>query len=171
MANKTSWVAGAGAGLTWATLINSADMTAGHSGSTPIVTGEAVLSSVADIDNATALDQFMDISASLVIASSTTVAGANLAFWIYALNQDASTYGDNLLAAGVGSGTKTPSFAPCAIIPIFAAASQTTLIGFASGIILPPGKFRVAIQNNSGFTLTSGTQTVKYRTYNQNLNA
>jgi len=38
-------------------------------------------------------------------------------------------------------------------------------------VIIPPGSFRLAIQNNSGFTLTSGTQTVKYRTYNINLNS
>jgi hypothetical protein len=56
------------------------------------------------------------------------------------------------------------------VIPLYAAVTQTTLIGIAKGIVMPAGTFAVAIQNNSGFTLTSGTQTVKYRTYNINLN-
>jgi hypothetical protein len=165
MANRTAWVAGLGQGLTWGTLINSADMTAG-----PLATANTVLSSVADIANGSALDQFMDISVSLVISSNTIAAGANLAFWIYALNQDGTTYGDGILVAGTGAAV-TPSFPPCAIIGLHAATSQTALLGFYQGIIIPPGSFRVAIQNNSGFTLTSGTQTVKYRTYNQNLNS
>ena len=164
MTSRTAWVAGNGQGLTWGTLINSVDMTTG-----PLATANTVLSSVADIANGTNLDQFMDISASLVIASSTIVAGANLSFWLYALNQDGSTYGDGQFTAGTGA-AKTPTFPPCAIMPLVAAAAQTALIGFSAGIIIPPGSFRVAIQNNSGFTLTSGTQTVKYRTYNQNLN-
>lgn len=163
MANKTSWVAGAGVGLTWTTVINSSDMAS-------MATANTVLSSVADIANGTNLDQFMDLSASLVISSSTIAAGANLAFWLYALNQDGSTYGDGQFTAGTAA-AKTPTFSPCATMPLVAAASQTALLGFSQGIILPPGSFRLAIQNNSGFTLTSGTQTVKYRTYNQNLNA
>jgi hypothetical protein len=162
MTNRTAWVAGNGVGLTWSTAINSADMAS-------MATANTVLSSVTDIANGTNLDQFMDISISLAIASSTIAAGANIAFWLYLLNQDGSTYGDNQLTAGTAA-AKTPTFAPCAVIPLLAAASQTTLIGSAQQIIIPPGSFRIAIQNNSGFSLTSGTQTVKYRTYNINLN-
>ncbi len=62
MASRTAWIAGNGQGLTWGTLINSADMTTG-----PLATANTVLSSVADIANGTNLDQFMDISASLVM--------------------------------------------------------------------------------------------------------
>jgi hypothetical protein len=86
------------------------------------------------------------------------------------LNQDGSTYGDGQFTNGTAA-AKTPTFSPCAVMPLVAAASQTALIGFAQQIIIPPGSFRLAIQNNSGFTLTAGTQTVKYRTYNLNLNA
>lgn len=162
MASRTAWTAGNGQGLTWGTLINSADMAS-------MTNSQSVLSSVADIANGTNLDQFMDISAVLAISSSTIVAGANLAYWLYALQEDGSTYGDGQLTAGTAA-SKTPAFAPCAVMGLVAAASQTALVGFSQGIIIPPGSFRVAIQNNSGFTLTSGTQTVKYRTYNQNLN-
>lgn len=162
MANKTSWSAGNGAGLTWTTGINTADMAS-------MTNGQTVLSSVSDITNGTALDQFMDISARCVISSSTVAAGANFALWLYALLDDGSTYGDGQLTAGTAA-SKTPTFPPVGVVPLLAAASQTTLVGFVQGIILPPGSFRLAIQNNSGFSLTAGTQTVKYRTYNQNLN-
>lgn len=162
MASRTAWTAGNGVGFTWTTGINSADMVS-------MATANTVVSSVADIANQTNLDMFMDISASLVIASSTIAAGANLSFWIFALNQDGTTYGDAQFTNGTAA-AKTPTFAPCAIMPLVAAATQTALIGFSSQIMIPPGSFRLAIQNNSGFSLTAGTQTVKYRTYNINLN-
>ena len=167
MASRSAWVAGNGVGLAWATAINSADM-ASMAGTT--AGANTVLSSIADIANGTALDQFMDLSAELVIASSSIAAGANLAFWIYALLDNGATYGDGQFVAGTPK-IATPTFPPCAVMPLVAAASQTNLYGFVSGIVLPPGSFRLAIQNNSGFALTSGTQTVKYRTYNQNLNS
>jgi hypothetical protein len=164
MANRTAWTAGNGVGLTWTTAINSADMASLSFAST-------VLSSVADIANGTALDQFMDLSAECVIASSTIPAGGNLAFWIYALLDNGTTYGDGQFVAGTQKAA-TPTFPPCATMPLVAAATQTNLYGFAQAIIIPPGSFRLAIQNNvgSGISLSAGTQTVKYRTYNQNLN-
>lgn len=163
MTSRTAWTAGNGVGFTWTTAINSADMVSMANGST-------VVSSVADIANQTNLDMFMDISAVLAISSSTIVAGANLAFWIYDLLEDGSSYGDGQFTNGTAA-AKTPTFTPCAIMPLVAAATQTALKGQVDGIIIPPGSFRLAVQNNSGFTLTSGTQTVKYRTYNLNLNS
>lgn len=162
MANRTAWTAGNGVGFTWTTAINTADLAS-------MPTANTVVSSVADIANQTNLDMFMDISASLVIASSTIVAGANLAFWVFPLNQDGTTYGDGQFTNGTQA-AKTPTFSPCSVMPLVAAAAQTALIGFSQQIVIPPGSFRIACQNNSGFTLTAGTQTVKYRTYNLNLN-
>jgi hypothetical protein len=166
MTGRSAWTAGNGAGLTWATAINSADMA-----SLPGTTAGAnsVLSSVADIANGTNLDQFMDVSVRCLIASSTISAGANLALWIYDLLDDGATYGDGQFVPGTQK-IGTPTFPPCGVIPLIAAVLQTNLVGFVNGIIIPPGPFRLAIQNNSAFALTSGTQTVKYRTYNQNLN-
>ena len=163
MSGRSAWVAGNGQGLTWGAAINSADMAS-------MSNNQSVVSGVADIANGTNLDQFMDLSFSLVIASSTIVAGANVAFWIFELNQDGTTYGDGQFTNGTAA-SKTPTFPPCAVFPLVAAAAQTTLVGACMGIIIPPGSFRIAMQNNSGFSLTSGTQTVKYRTYNQNLNS
>ncbi|KWV54336.1 hypothetical protein AS156_00995 [Bradyrhizobium macuxiense] len=123
-------MAGNGAGLTWTTSINSADLAS-------LANGSSVLSSVADIANGTNLDQFMDLSVRCAIASSTIAAGANLALWLYALLDDGSTYGDGQLVAGTQA-VKTPVFAPCATIPLVAAASQTTLVGAAGGVFNSP---------------------------------
>lgn len=163
MTNRTAWTAGNGQGLSWGTLINSADLAS-------MATGKSVLSSVSDIANGTNLDMWMDISVRCAISSSTIVAGANLALFLYALLDDGSTYGDGQLTAG-SQASLTPTFPPVGTIPLVAAALQTTLVGFIQGIQLPPGSFRFALQNNSGFSFTSGTQVAKYRTYNMNLNA
>jgi hypothetical protein len=162
MANRTAWVAGNGVGFTWTTAINSADLVSMPSGS-------SVLSSVTGIANQTNLDMFMDISVRCAIASSTIAAGASLTLWLYALLDDGSTYGDGQFTAGTQA-AKTPTFSPIGTIPLVAAAAQTTLPGFIQQVIIPPGTFKLALQNNSGFTFTAGTQTCMYRTYNINLN-
>lgn len=162
MTARTAWTAGNGVGLTWSTAINSADLAS-------MASGSSVVSSVADIANGSNLDMFMDLSVRCVIASNTIAAGANLPLWLYALLDDGTTYGDGQFTNGTQA-AKTPTFSPCAIIPLVAAAAQTTLVGFSQQIIIPPGSFRLALQNNSGFAFSAGTQTVKYRTYNINLN-
>jgi hypothetical protein len=163
MTSRTAWVAGFGQGLIWGSAFNSADLAG-------MTNGQTVVSSVADITNGTALDQFMDISYQLVIASSTIAAGASFPFYLYYLNQDGSHYGDGQAGTPGTPASVTPSFSPCAAGGIPAVASTTNMWGTLTGIIIAPGSFRLAMQNNCGFTL-SGTQTVKYRTYNQNLNA
>jgi hypothetical protein len=165
MAGKSAWVAGNGAGLTWTTAINSADMAS-------MSNGQTVLSSVADIANGTNLDLFGWLSFKLAISSSSIVAGANIAFWIFGLNQDGTHYGDGQFTAGTAA-SLTPSFGNCFQFNLVAAASQTALIGDnlnVGPLALPPWPFRFAMQNNSGFALTAGTQTVKFGTSNMNLN-
>lgn len=163
MASRVAWTAGNGVGFTWTTAINSADLASMAAGST-------VLSSVADIANQTNLDIYADISVRLAIASTAITAGANAALWLYALLDDGTTYGDGNFVAGTQKAA-TPAFAPIAVIP-FPVATLTALVGFAQGIIIPPGSFRLALQNNTlpATALSAGTQTVKYRTYNLNLN-
>lgn len=162
MTSRTAWTAGNGQGLTWGTSINSSDMAG-------LATGSTVLSSVTDVNNGSNLDIFMDLSVRCAIASSTVTAGANLGIWLYPLLDNNSTYGDGQFTAGTGA-AKTPTFPPLAIIPLVAASTQTILAGAALELVIPPGSFRLAIQNNSGFSLTTATQTVMYRTYNTNLN-
>jgi hypothetical protein len=156
MVSRTAWTGGNGAGLTWAT----ANANAGT-----LANGNSVLDST-DITNGISLDIFADVSFSCTIASSTIAAGANIAFYLALLNQDGSTYGDNHVTTTPAAAA--PSYAPAAVINLFAAATQTSLIGNYQGIVLPPGTFRWIVQNNSGFAFTAAT--LKYRTYNTNLN-
>lgn len=163
MATKASWVAGLGEGLSWGALFSSTANTDINQ-TTPIPTANCMLSTIT-ITNGTALDIFMDISLRCGISSSTIVAGANFAIYLYSLLDDGSTYGTGELTAGTTSAA-LPPIAPVAIFPLRAAGTQTTLVGFAQGIILPPGSFKAVFQNNSGFTLNATGNVCQYRTYN-----
>jgi len=163
MPTKSSWVSGLGEGLSWGALFSSAAATDINQ-STPIPNGSCVMSTIA-ISNGSALDIYADIAIRCGIASSTIAAGANFAIYLYGLLDDGSTYGSGELTAGTVS-TALPPISPAAIFPLRAAASQTTLTGFAQGILLPPGTFRAVFQNNSGFTLNATGNVCQYRTYN-----
>src|SRR5215831_9181965 len=169
MANTAAWIAGAGQGLSWGALFANADINASDAGN-GLGNTHTVLSSQGDITNGTALDIYMDVSYRFTIASNTIAAGANIAFWLYLLNQDATAYGDNQFTAGTAAAL-TPSMPPVATMPIPAVASTTNIYGTIQGIVLPPGIFRMALQNNCGFAFsnTLGSQAVKYRTYKVNL--
>ncbi len=157
------WLAGSGQGLTWGALFSSTANTDINQ-TTPIPTANCMLSTIT-ISNGTGLDKYMDISIRCAISSSTIAAGANFAIYLYALLDDGSTYGTGELTAGTTSAL-LPPIPPAAIFPLRAAATQTTLVGFAQGIVLPPGTFKAVFQNNSGFTLNATGNVCQYRTYN-----
>ena len=164
MANRTAWTAGNGAGFSWATAINGADLAS-------LANGSTVLSSVADITNQTALDLYADLSVRMTVASTTPPAGSFLALYLAALLDDGATYGDGSMAGGATI-ARAPPYPPCGIIPLESTAATTTLAGFVQGILIPPGSFRFALYNNSGAALsaTAGNCIVKYRAYDLNLN-
>lgn len=161
MASRTAWTAGNGVGFSWTAIVNNADMAG-------LANANTVLGSVT-VTNQTPLDQYMDLSVRCTITSSTITAGANIALWLYPLLDDGATYGDGQFTAGTGAAL-TPTFPPIAVIPLVAASTQTKLVGAALELIIPPGTFKIAIQNNSGGTLLTTTQNCLYRTYNINLN-
>lgn len=155
MANRTAWTAGNSAsGIGWQSMTVSATLAA----------GSAQLDNT-DVANDTNLDLFADVSISCTTASSTYTAGMNVAFYVCALNQDGTTYGDNHLTTTAAA--VTTSLYPAGLIPLFVGATQTSIIGNIIGIQLPPGKFRWGFMNN-GITFTAAT--FKFRTYNTNLN-
>jgi hypothetical protein len=168
VAARTAWTAGNGAGYTWTTFFNSADLAS-------LANGSAVMSSVTAIANQGSQDMFMDVSVSLAIASTTLTAGANFALYLYYLNQDGTTYGDNSFSAGTGS-THTVTATNLGVLSVgtfnFGLQTTTTLTGFLGGLQILPGTFVGVLANNllPSTALSSGTQTVKYRTYNLNLN-
>ena len=168
MTNNTGWAAGRGAGLTWTSAFNTTDFTTSNAGGL-LANGQTVLSSVADIANGTSLDMYADISVRLSISSSTIGTNAGFTFWIFPLLDDGATYGDGQFTAGTAKAS-TPVLTPCGFVPLLAAGSQSSLVGSIIGIPLPPGSFRFAMQNASGFTLTSAATVCKYRSYNLALN-
>jgi hypothetical protein len=161
MASRTSWTAGNGVGLSWTAVLNSSDMQG-------LSTANTVLGTPT-VTNSSSLDQFMDLSVRCSITASTITAGANIVLWLYPLLDDGATYGDGQLSAGTGVAL-TPTFPPVAVIPLVAASTQTKLVGASIELVIPPGNFKIALQNNSGFTLATTTQNCLYRTYNINLN-
>lgn len=166
MANRTAWTAGnLNGSLSWTGLFSSSDLNL-------MSPGQSVRSTLADITNGTGLDMFMDVSLEIVIAQAATITlGANCALYIMPLLQDGSTYGDNSLpTAGIGGATTViPGISPVAVFPFRSTTSLTLLAGFAQQVVIPPGSFRCAIQNNTNVSF-GGAQGCHFRSYNINLN-
>ena len=164
MANRTAWTAGNGAGLTWTTAINGSDLASLASGST-------VLSSVADIANATNLDMYAMVGVEMTVGSTTPAAGSYLALYLQILNEDGTTYGTGEMTSG-STITRAPAQGLVGTIGLETAAATTLFAGVIPKIELPPASFRFALYNASGVALsaTAGNCVVKYQTYNLNLN-
>lgn len=150
------WAAGSGQGLTWGTAINATDINS-------LANSSSVLSSVADIANGTALDMFADLS--IQLGSITAAAPNFVGVYLFPLNSDGSTYGDNQLASGTGA-AKVPS-AQYWVGNIGFPTGAATIKGTLTRIILPPGSFRFVLYNQAGSTLASSGNTAQYRTYNR----
>jgi hypothetical protein len=159
-ATKSSWTAGNGAGYTYTAVMASGDMTS-------LANGSTVLSSAASITNQTAQDQFMDISGVWTVTSATPPAGAYIGVYLLPLNSDGTTFGTGELTSGATI-TRAPAAGLVCSLPQETAGATTTLAGTCTGIIIPPGSFRIAVFNSSGAALsaTAGNNTLLYRTYN-----
>jgi hypothetical protein len=147
------WIAGAGVGLTWTTIM-STDLNS-------LASGSALLQA-ADIGNDSALDLLADFS--LHLASAAFVAPNFAALFLYPLNDDASTYGDGRFASAAAmTSANAPSPYWAGNFPLVAATQAQN--GTVKGILLPPGKCRMVLWNQGGVNLASSGNTLKYRTY------
>ena len=163
MTSRTAWTGGnLNAGLGWTAFFNAADLNS-------LANGSSVLSSVSGITNGTSLDELFDVSIILAISSSTLVAGASLALWLYPLQSDGSTYGDGAFTAGTQA-ARTPGKFPKVVIPLPLITTTALVGGNEDPLIMPPGTWLPVLQNNSGFTLSSSGNSGKFRSYNENLN-
>jgi hypothetical protein len=167
MTAKTAWAGGTLNGA------NGAYFAAFGSEINSLVTGDAVLSTLA-FDNTVATigvpDQFMDVSFVGAFAASETVgAGAGLAFFLYVLEADGVTFGDGRLVAGTPLAFQ-PLLCPIGGIPV-QTGTVTTFAGSISGIVIPPRKFSLVMQNNTLFTLAASGLACSISTYRQNVNA
>lgn len=148
------WIAGSGQGLTWGSL----DTTALNS----LGTGNALLSGT-QIDNSSALDIFADVE--IVLASLAAVAPNYVGIYFYPLNSDASTYGDGRFGSAA-TGPPPSTYFVGAIVHTATTAAQQ---GVLRGIILPPGKGKFVVYNQSGVNWAAASNTLKYRTYNRSI--
>jgi hypothetical protein len=148
------WVAGSGAGLTWADAFATATLDS-------ITNGNAILSGIA-ITNGTALDVFADIS--IALGSITAAAPNYIGIYLYPLNKDGSTYGDSRFGTSATGVPPANYWVGNIGFPTGAAA----ITGSLTRIVLPPGTFKFVLYNQAGATLVgSNGNTCQYRTYNR----
>lgn len=158
MASTTRWIID----TNW----TAATFTAGDLNS--LASGGGALSTAA-ITNGTALDQMADVSF-VVTVGGTTVASSSITIFLLPLNQDGSTYGDGYASS---SSTQPASGYYAGWVAVKAGVtSGNTVTGTVPFINLPPGDFKLAVGNTLGVALSStAALTLKYRSYNTNLNA
>jgi hypothetical protein len=161
VANRTSWTAGNGQGLTY----GSAGFTAANFNS--LASGSCVVAASA-ITNSSSLDLYADVSFVLTVGGTTT-ATSLLVLYILPLNQDGTTYGDG---ASTGSTPPVSTYQVSSVLVASGVTSGNTITGTFRGVVLPAGNFKFAIASQLGVALNaSAAATVSYRTYNENLNA
>lgn len=134
----------------------------------------SVLSSVAQFDNTVALDQFMDISFVGAIAAASTIAsGAGIAFFLWCLQGGGTILGDGRLTPGtqVVSTAYTPFLCPLGGFPISPGTAITNIAGSVLNLAIPPRKFALVIQNQTGFAFAASGCSCQISTYRQNTNA
>lgn len=147
------WVAGSGAGLTWASAFTGTTLNS-------IANGNAILSDL-QIDNSTALDVFADVS--IALASAVFTANPFVGIYLYPLNKDGSTYGDGRFGTSAAGPPGVSYYV--GRIPLVAATSAQE--GTLRRIVLPPGAFKFVLHNQGGVALASSGNTCSYRTYNR----
>jgi hypothetical protein len=167
MTARTAWAGGTLDGA------NGAYFSAFGSEINSLANTDAVLSTLS-FDNTVATlvtpDQFLDLSfVGALTASETVGAGAGLAFFLYVLQEDGVTFGDGRLVAGTPLAFQ-PLLGPMGGIPV-QSGTVTTFAGNICGFVIPPRKFSIVMQNNTGFALAASGLSCSISTYRQNVNA
>lgn len=121
-------------------------------------------------------DQFMDISfdGAITPSLSTIQSGAGIGFWLAVLQENGTTIYDGRLTppgTQVPSTTYGPLMNPLGGIPISPGTSVTNIAGSLLNVTIPPRKFGLVMQNQSGFAFTATGLTCSISTYRQNTNA
>ena len=115
------------------------------------------------------LDDFLDVSFSLVVGG-TTVAASFLSLYLFPLNQDGTTYGD---ATATGSALPAPSYWQTNAFATIGITSGNAIVGSFPRVFIGDlaSDFKLGIVNNLGVALNaSAAAVVKYLTINTNGN-
>lgn len=123
------------------------------------------------IDNSVNLDLYADLS--LVFTQPfNTGAGAYTWFFLYPLNQDGSTFGNNRYTTQWDSGLPTPPRQYLCGASVFQ-TGNIPQYGTSTSILLPPGKFKFVVFNpNTGgknIPFPSSGANIYYRTYSRTI--
>jgi hypothetical protein len=145
------WVNGATVG--WSSALNSTEMDS-------LAAGNAVLIST-QIDNSSNLDMFADVEIDLgtLNLSGTPFIGV----YIYPLNSDNTHYGDGRFTSAAAG--PPPAHYACGSIGFN--PNNTTQYGTLTGIVIPTGKFKFCIYNQTITLNGSGNNSFKWRSYNR----
>ena len=149
------WVAGATAG-TWTTAFASGDINS-------LPNSDAVMSSNGAIANSTNLDEFCILSVALGSIAVTTP--NYIGVFVYPLNEDGTTYGDNLLTAGTPSSSQPSANYWKANIGV--QTGTATVKGSTIVFPIPPVNFNFVITNRLGVAFAASGNTIKYQTFNR----
>lgn len=126
-----------------------------------------LMPTTAAIDNTVNLDDYMDVSFSLVVGGTTTT-GSFFSLYLLPLNQDNTTYGDGSFT---GSGVAGASYWMTNAFTQAGITSGNALVGTFPTIWLPRKKFILGIQNNLSVALNAAAAAaVQYNTTNINAN-
>ncbi len=110
----------------------------------------------AEIDNSTGLDMYMDVEVSVAAQGIARSAGAHIAvFLIPAPDGTNYVYGDD--------STDPPSNRWIASLPLDAATTARRVA--AQMLMVPPGKFKLLVENKTGQALAASGNTAGYRLY------
>lgn len=113
------------------------------------------------IANQTNLDIYVDIEVSL--ASLSPTAGAYVALYI-ALAVDGTNY-----PAPAAADMRLSSTQLLCVIPIGTTAATAQRVA-ARSVVIPPGTFKIYLDNQTGAALNASSNTVKFNAYDVNLN-
>jgi hypothetical protein len=106
---------------------------------------------------------------SFVFGAVSTQAGTPyLQLYLFPLNEDGSTYGDNSASGTGAAGPPAAQYATNCIVPVTASLSSTAFKGSCTNVPLPASKFKMVLYDNlntTGSTASSGN-TVYIQTYN-----
>jgi hypothetical protein len=125
------------------------------------ISNNAMSAASGAIDNDTNLDMYVDIE--VLLAALSPAAGAFIALYILEAPD-----GTNYPAQSAADLRLTTSQLLC-VIPVGTTSSTAQRV-VARNILIPPGKFKIVLDNQTGVSLASSGNTVKFLPYNTNLN-